>query len=209
MTRRQWVDMVRVLLGKLDPVRNFRPKSVDAVLSLVYENTVYNVYKNKPYELDDLASYEYLPVKSDAVQNKLYVELPYVPIQIDKVGSGVLGVFIPDDDSVVFVPMYLNELKHYLRSEVSVLDGDVIYTTVRERIYFANLSSMYIGKTLKVAAIKPFDAYGNDEYVKIPSGQTNVILQAALQNLGYTQSEALLNNNTDTRYGTTRIDKAE
>lgn len=209
MTRKQWIDLMKAELGKLDPVRNFRTGLVDGILAIVYENLVYNVYKKKPYELDDLATIEYLVVQYDSIQNKYYVEFTYNPLQIDKVGGGVIGVYYPDNDSIVFVPMYLNELKHYIRSEASLLDGDIIYTVVGDRIYFSNLSADMSGATLKVAAVKPFDAYDMDEKVKIPSGQTNALISGAMQMLGIAQPEATLNNNTDTRYGTTRTDKTE
>lgn len=208
MTRRQWIDLVKAELGKLDPVRNFRTGLVDGILSVVYENLVYNVYKNKPYELDDLATIEYLTVQYDSVQNKYYVQFNYTPLQIDKVGGGVIGVYVPDDESIVFVPMYLNEVKHFLRSEVSLLDGDIIYTVIGDKVYFSNLSADMNGQTLKVASVKPFDAYDMNEQVKIPSGQTNALITGAIQMLGITQPESSLNNNTDTRYGTTRTDKA-
>ncbi len=208
MKKAEWIDYIKLHVGKIDPTRKFHKGMIEHALAIAYENLAYNTYRKRPYELDTLTVPESLTVQYDSAMGRYYVELDYEPILLDRVGSGVVSIVYPLED-YYFVPAYLNEVKHILRSEVMAVSDEIMFTVLGTKIYFINIPSDLSGATLVVNTIKPLMEFGMNDNIPIPASQTKVFFEMVLQMLQVVIPEQTLNNNTDTSYGTARSDKAE
>jgi len=208
MKKNEWIDYVKLHVSKFDQQRVFHRKMIEMAINVSYENLAYNTYQNVPYVLDTMCVTEEPTIQFDSVVDKHYVELDFEPIQLDRIGSGVVSIISPLGD-YYFSPAHMNQVKHILRSEVNDFSDDIMFSVIGSKIYFYNLPAELKDTAIRVEVIKPFIEFGGDDVVPIPAGQTKVLLDMVLQTLQMVTPEQSINNNTDTRYGNARSDKSE
>lgn len=126
--------------------------------------------------------YTDVAIAQDSSTNIYYSTLPSPIISLPrKSGSGVISIDSDTGESVEFVPMSHGNLQVIDGLEVDIVDDVIGYVVRNGRIEYRGMTSTVAAGTLRMLLVIPFEAYDNSDYITIPTGTDEMLVQQVAQ----------------------------
>lgn len=161
--------------------------------SLLLEVFRRNLSNFDPY----IKEYQSVAISQDSNTNVYYSALPAPVVQLPRIGDGIIRISGMTSNSVEYVPMTNGMLQNIEGLEVDIIDDVVGYVFKNGRIEYQGMTATLAAGTVKMELIIPFEEYDNDDYVQIPTGSDELLIQRVISLLtGMPDADKVNDNNS-------------
>lgn len=184
MTKEQLVELVSKHLIKLDKNNILHPETVSKIITMTFNQILYDTFRRVPYELDLMAKEVTItPVNGE-------YELQFSVYQLPEMAQ-FRRFSLTDDPSFMIVSQPVSGIPIYQNLDVGLIDTTCTYSFVGKKLKFERLPE---GTTsLKGWVLMTFDSLDDNDEVYIPSGKGIDFYKIAEQIFSTTQGPNLLN----------------
>jgi len=177
-------------------IGKFGDQKLAYYIGQVYNSALVAVFTRN---LTDFTSYikEYqsVAISQDAISEVYYSTLPAPIVMIPrKAGSGVMRISGLTSKTIEFVPMTNGDLQTIEGLEVDDVDDVIGYVFKNGRIEYHGMTTTVAAGTVKMELVIPFESYSDTDYVQIPTGSNEMIIQGVVNLLMGTPDVDKLNN---------------
>jgi len=145
--------------------------------SLLIEVFRQNLSNFDPYT----KTYLSVAIAQEALTEIYYSALPAPVIQLPRMGDGIMRVSGMKSKSVEFVPMSNGQLQNIEGLEVDLIDDVVGYIFKNGRIEYQGMTATIASGTVKMELVIPFEEYGEDDYLQIPTGSDEALIRRVIE----------------------------
>lgn len=181
-------------LGKLHPV------VIEYNISQAYNFLLVRTLQGRVSNLDPYTKeYNDVAIAQDATTGVYYSELPAPIIPIPRMaGNGIVRISSTGSNELDFVPVTNSQLKVMYNLMVNDVTDDVIsYVFKNGRIEYYGMSADEAAETVNLELVVPFEAYDDTDYVSLPTGSSEALIEMVVNfMIGTPDSDNLNNNNT-------------
>ena len=149
----------------------------------VYNSALVAIFTRNLTNFDPYTKeYQSVAISQDGNTNVYYSTLPSPIIMIPrKAGNGIMRISGMTSNSIEFVPMTNNMLQTIEGLEVDDVDDVVGYVFKNGRIEYQGMTATIAAGIVKMELIIPFEEYEDTDYVQIPTGSNEIIIQGVVQ----------------------------
>jgi len=152
-----------------------------------------------------IKEYKSVAISQDATTETYYSTLPSPIVVLPrKAGSGIMRISGLTSTSVEFVPMTNGDLQTIDGLEVDDIDDVIGYVFKNGRVEYQGMTATVAAGTVKMELVIPFEEYEDTDYVQIPTGSNEMIIQGVVNLLIGTPDADKLNNNNSVNRNTVR-----
>jgi hypothetical protein len=153
-----------------------------------------------------IKTYTDVDILFDSGTRSYYSPLPSQIIVVPRLaGNGVVRIENMREDGIVYAPITNNELQAIDGLEVDNVDDVIGYAFKNGRVEYQGIttilgsSSVSVEDIVRMELIVPFESYADTDYVQIPTGSDELLMEMTINLLqGTPNSDNLNNNNTNT-----------
>jgi len=211
MTKAQLRSIIQNLLKKIDKTKKYHDVVVDHAIEHVMNQVFYDVFLQRPQELEEYCTEVGIDVATGPVPDEYYLSLDgynYVPMP-DK-ASGIRSIRLPAVSrgtypKIKFYPMSETEYDLLKNSQAyNVISNTDIehlrigYVVRRTQIDLFNYPTAFgASDTLQVRILRPFTDYSDSDIVHMPHGKDIDIMRMVLEFFGIVPPVDLKDDNKD------------
>jgi len=145
--------------------------------------------------------YEDVDIKYDSTTGIYYSILPAPVIQLPRTGDGILQISDMFDQTIQYTPITNGELQNIVGLDIDTIDSVVGYTFKNGRVEYQgtdyDASQSTYSDIVRMLLVIPFEEYAETDYVQIPTGSDELLLQTVVNLLiRIPDADNLNNNNT-------------
>jgi hypothetical protein len=177
MTKKQWIDYVRLIVDPTGKSPRCRPEVIEWTIDKVYAQAVRTIPEHR-WEDFDFITKEYTgqAATEDSTTGRYYVDLPAPLVAFSVPAEAVRHVNTAEGTDLDFVPLRETdwELANGLFShDVATVIG---YIPRQDKIWFTeNMTSDIATAGLRLVLAIPFSSFDDDDTVTMPTGDVDVI----------------------------------
>ena len=167
-----------------------------------FNSLLIQVFRNNLSNFDAYTKwYKDVDIEYDSTIGIYYSVLPAPVIQLPRTGDGILQINDMLDQSIQYVPITNGELQNIDGLDIDTIDTVVGYTFKNGRVEYQGTdydgSQSTYADIVRMLLVIPFEEYADTDYVQIPTGSDELLLQTVINLLlGIPDSDNLNNNNT-------------
>lgn len=180
----------------------YHKKVLASFIGRAFNSLLIEVFRKNLSNFDSYTKwYTDVDIKYDSTTGIYYSELPAPIIQLPRTGDGILQISDMFDQTIQYVPITNGELQNIEGLDVDIIDEVVGYTFKNGRVEYQgtdyDASQSTYSDIVRMLLIIPFEEYADTDYVQIPTGSDELLLQTVINLLvGMPDSDNLNNNNT-------------
>ena len=174
-------------------------RAYNTALTVMFSRNITNF---DPY----IKEYQSVAIAQDSSTEVYYSVLPSEIIMIPrKAGNGIMRISGMTSTSVEYVPITNSDLQVIDGLDVNTIDDVVGYVFKNGRVEYQGMTATLAGGTVKMELVIPFEAYEDEDYVQIPTGSDDMLIQGVVKMLIGTPDADRINDgntvNKNIRYG--------
>jgi len=189
-------------LGKL------HPKMIEQWISRAYSTLLVQSLQRGMSNLDPYSkTYTNVDILYETATKIYYSVLPAQIIEVPRMaGNGIIRISNMRSDNIVYAPMTNNQLQSIVGLEVDDIDDVIGYVFKNGRVEYQGIttldgsSSVSVEDYIRMELVVTFEEYADTDYVQIPTGADQVLIDMVVNYaIGTPDSDNLNNNNTFNR----------
>lgn len=168
-----------------------------------FNSLLIQVFRNNLSNFDAYTKwYKNVDIRYDSQTQIYYSVLPAPVIQLPRKGDGIMQINDMLDKTIQYVPMSNGELQNIEGLDVDTIDAVVGYVFKNGRVEYQGVvdydgSQSTYSDVVRMLLVIPFEEYADTDYVQIPTGSDELLLQTVINLLiNMPDSDNLNNNNT-------------
>jgi hypothetical protein len=172
----------------------FHDNIVMYAIDQAYKTLLNIAYKESATSIGNYAqTYDSVAISTDGNSTIKYSVLPAPFIQFPDIRSGIRAISQNTGESLDFAPISSDEFSLIDSQDVNLVDTTICYCVRNSRVEYKGLPSSIT--TVRMDIVIPFTEYDDADYVIVPGGNEQKLLELSVNYLMGTPPDDQLNNN--------------
>lgn len=201
------IELIELIQDRLsgemseDSLGSLHEDIVEYNIGRAYNSAMINIYRRQSYNIDNYAKrFKGISVTYDSDEELYKSILPANIVQIPRIGGGIVKVQQSKGRGLIFQPVTDTDIELSYDLDVELVDDVIGYTLVGNELTYYNMTSQVASGGVKMDLVIPFEEYGYEDNVPMPSGSDFDVYSMTVEMLlGKPPADQLNNNQEDNK----------
>lgn len=183
MTRKAIIELVKQRLKFTDTKTQFPALYVQGALDIAWQQLCTQTFDDNYQDIHFYSkTFNPVAIVEDTSQESYYSDLPEEIIRLPRIGEGVISINQVDSRGSDFKPVRESDFRLMTTQEVYRVGDEIYWYTDYNRVYYGDSMTFDIATTgVEMHLCIPFSKYGFEEELPLPGGQSQVLINMALE----------------------------